>query len=88
LGNVLLCPDGRFGLIDISSMKIFPWPLWANTRMRNFVHLFRYPQDLQILTDAGLRNFMDGYSDGQDLRLFQKKLNNLVEMQADEGAPL
>ncbi len=68
LGNVLLCSDGTFGLIDISSMKIFPWPLWANTRMRNFVHLFRYSDDLSILTEAGIHSFMNGYLEGQTSR--------------------
>jgi hypothetical protein len=79
LGNVLLCSDGTFGLIDISDMKIFPWPLWANTRMRNFVHLFRYPQDLQILTDAGLRNFMDGYLGEPHASRMEKSLQSACE---------
>jgi hypothetical protein len=65
-GNVLLCPDGRFGLIDISDMKVFPCPLAVRTRMRNFAHLFRYPDDLSILKDAGIQSFIDGYLEGQD----------------------
>ena len=67
-GNVLLCPDGQFGLIDISDMKVFPCPLAVRTRMRNFVHLFRYPDDLSILTGAGIQSFIDGYLEGQTSR--------------------
>ena len=61
LGNILLCPDEKFGLIDISDMKTFPWPLFASTRRRNFNHLFRYEQDLKILKDASVQSFVDGY---------------------------
>lgn len=61
LGNVLFYPDGSFGLIDISDMRIFLWPLGANTRMRNFNHLFRYKEDLQILNKAGMQEFLNGY---------------------------
>jgi hypothetical protein len=77
LGNVLLCPDGRFGLIDISDMKVFPWPLWANTRMRNFVHLFRYPDDLSILTGAGIHSFMNGYLKEQSSPRLKSSLQTL-----------
>jgi len=61
LGNVLLCPNGDFGLIDISDMKIFAWPLQGSTRLRNFVHLLRYPEDVNILTAAGQAEFTNGY---------------------------
>jgi hypothetical protein len=77
LGNVLLCSDGTFGLIDISDMKIFPWPLWANTRMRNFIHLFRYPEDLSVLTGAGIQSFMDGYLKGQTSRRIKGGLQRI-----------
>jgi hypothetical protein len=85
LGNVLLCPDGTFGLIDISNMRIYPWPLWANTRMRNFIHLFRYPEDLQILTEAGIRCFMDGYLEGQSAPRIRKKAHSFLE-KFDQGS--
>jgi len=64
LGNVLLCPDGAFGLIDISNMKIFPWPLWANTRIRNFAHLVRDPGDATLFADAVGTALLKGYSEG------------------------
>lgn len=77
MGNVLLCPDGTLGLIDIASMKIFPWPLGANTRMRNFIHLFRYPQDLQALTEAGIQSFMNGYLQEQSSSRLKRSLQTL-----------
>lgn len=77
LGNVLLCPDGAFGLIDIASMKIFPWPLGANTRMRNFIHLFRYPLDLQTLTESGIQSFMNGYLQEQSSPRLKRGLQKL-----------
>jgi hypothetical protein len=76
-GNVLLCPDGRFGLIDISDMKVFPCSLAVRTRMRNFVHLFRYPDDLRILTGAGIQSFIDGYLEGQASRRIKGGLQRI-----------
>lgn len=49
LGNIVLTPSGNLGLIDISDMSIYPWKLLLNTRTRSFRHLWRYPQDIQIL---------------------------------------
>lgn len=44
LGNVVLQPDGRLGLIDVLDCRFrwFGWPLTAAQRERNFQHLFRY----------------------------------------------
>ncbi|MDH3345914.1 MAG: hypothetical protein OEL75_01885 [Kiritimatiellaceae bacterium] len=61
LGNVLLCPDGEFGLIDISDMKVFYRSLNVSTRLRNFVHLLRYSDDMRILSEAGIPEFTGGY---------------------------
>jgi len=62
LGNVLLCPDQTFGLLDISDMRVYRWPLCGATRIRNFIHLFRYEQDCNILKSAGKTSFFDGYN--------------------------
>ena len=44
LGNVVLCPDGELGLIDVldCGFRWFGRPLNAMQRARNFRHLFRY----------------------------------------------
>mgnify|MGYP001205216359 CR=1 FL=1 len=49
LGNIVLTTSGELGLIDISDMSIYPWRLLISTRIRNFKHLWRYPEDIQKL---------------------------------------
>lgn len=48
-GNILLQPNGRFALIDISDMTIYPWPLMCITRYRSFNRLCKYREDIQCL---------------------------------------
>ncbi len=76
-GNVLLCPDGNFGLIDISNMKTIPWALGFTARRRNFVNLFRYSQDLEVLHRTGIQNFIDGYLNGAGKR-FSGSVNSAL----------
>lgn len=52
LGNIVLTPSGKLGLIDVSDMSIYPWQLLTNTRIRNFGHLWRYPKDIQTLGEG------------------------------------
>ena len=49
LGNVVLTPDGRLGLIDIADMRLQSRPLFNFQRRRNLRHLYRSPQDKQWL---------------------------------------
>jgi hypothetical protein len=51
-GNIVKTPTG-FGLIDIADMKIYPWSLWQNTRLRNFTRLLAYADDKQAFGKAG-----------------------------------
>jgi hypothetical protein len=60
MGNILVMPDGQYGLIDISDMNIYPWPLFCNTRVRNFRHLCRYPEDIQKLGNASWESLLQG----------------------------
>lgn len=48
-GNILILPNQEFGLIDISDMSIFPWPLMCNTRFRSFKRLCKYQEDIVLL---------------------------------------
>jgi hypothetical protein len=61
MGNILVMPDGQYGLIDISDMSIYPWPLFCNTRMRNFRHLCRYPDDIARLGKLCWESLLQGY---------------------------
>ena len=40
-GNILLLPDGGFGLIDVADVRFPLFPLGIERRRRNFRHLFR-----------------------------------------------
>jgi len=42
LGNIVLTPDGGFGLIDIADMRFFGNPLSSNLRKRNEEHFKSY----------------------------------------------
>lgn len=35
IGNVVVTPDGRFGLIDFSDLRVYPWALGKYLRARN-----------------------------------------------------
>ena len=50
-GNIVYTPDHEFGLIDISDMKISKKPLNQNKRLRNLKHIFRLPEDIQLVKD-------------------------------------
>lgn len=62
LGNVLKLPDGRFGLIDLSDMRISGRPLPGWKRKRNVRHMLRYQLDAQWLAILHLEELLRGYS--------------------------
>lgn len=45
LGNVVLTPEGKLGLIDISDMKIKRAPLSSSLKERNLKHILKDAQD-------------------------------------------
>ena len=63
LGNVLLLPDGSFGLIDLSDMKLESRPLAPWKRRRNLQHILRYGEDIAWLTQHHLDSWLEGYAD-------------------------
>lgn len=54
LGNIVLTPDGRLGLIDISDMRCLGRPLPRRMRSRNYQHLLRYEKDWALAPPAAL----------------------------------
>ncbi len=78
-GNIVLCSNGTFGLIDISNMNVFPFPLRTYARRRNFDHFLRYKDDLNYLTNAGLQNFIDGYSNNPSTAQLQSIITQAIE---------
>ena len=45
LGNIILTPENRFGLIDIADLRARGRPLFAYERRRNKAHMERDPDD-------------------------------------------
>jgi tRNA A-37 threonylcarbamoyl transferase component Bud32 len=66
LGNVILTPESKLGLIDISDMKCQRGALIDSKRLRNFQHLLRYKEDRAWLveSDAGAA-FISAYCKGR-----------------------
>ena len=48
-GNIVMTPSGELGLIDIADMRLFPWHLQLNTRLRGFKRIVRYREDIEKL---------------------------------------
>jgi len=77
--NVVVCPDGRFGLIDISEAYVGSRPLSPGKRARNFRPMLSYQEDRAALENIGHEVFIDRYLQHAKLssrsgRLFRKAL--------------
>jgi len=73
-GNILLLPDGGFGLIDVADMRFPRLPLSPSRRRRNFRHLFRsaeFKQALKLLPGA---LFITAYLEATDLAATEKAM--------------
>ncbi|MBE7377210.1 polymerase [Stutzerimonas stutzeri] len=62
-GNVLLLPDARFGLIDLSDMHVSNRPLSAGKRKRNLAHILRYKEEANWLAFQHLEALLAGYAE-------------------------
>lgn len=83
-GNIVLNPQGNFGLIDIADMRIFPWALHISTRLRGFERLLRYQQDIQLLGKANLAIMLNAYVDAAQLSSTkQQRLTPQLNLMAD-----
>lgn len=74
LGNIILTPDGEMGLIDIADMKIYPWPLWFNTRIRSFRHLTRYSKLNKQFGDKRWLKVINSYLESVDFDINQERI--------------
>lgn len=66
-GNVVQTSGGDLGLIDISDMSIYAWPLFCNTRVRSFKRLCKYQDDIGKLGVVFWNQFLDRYFDKSQL---------------------
>lgn len=60
-GNIILTPEGEFGLIDVADMLFFRRGLSCGRRSRNFRHVRRVSEDMRNLGSRGWEVLMDGY---------------------------
>ena len=60
-GNLLLMPNNEFGLIDVSDMTIYAWPLMCATRIRSFMRLGKYKEEMAVLDKDFWQSVMQGY---------------------------
>lgn len=60
-GNVVVTPDGEFGLIDVSEVCFSRSALSLSKRVRNFKVIFRYREDRQAILASGFELFLDSY---------------------------
>jgi tRNA A-37 threonylcarbamoyl transferase component Bud32 len=72
LGNVLVLPDGQFGLIDLADMRIGRFALSLGKRRRNLKHMRRYAEDSHWLFEEHRGALRSGYT-----RLAAKKAQQL-----------
>lgn len=73
LGNVLLQPDGQWGLIDLADMQISRFALSLHKRRRNLKHMSRYAEDKHWLFEehrAALQAGYNRYASKKALSLF------------------
>lgn len=63
LGNVLVLPDERLGLIDFADMHIERKRLSRWKRQRNLRHMQRYKEDRQWLFQENIEALKSGYSE-------------------------
>ena len=72
-GNILLLPEGGFGLIDVADMR-FPWlPLSVARRRRNLRHAFRSEEFRLALRQLPAEVFVSAYLDAAGLGASQRE---------------
>ncbi len=62
LGNIIMTPEQKLGLIDVADMSIYPWGLGKNRIRRNFQHFCRLRADLELLGVQGVQAILNQYA--------------------------
>ena len=80
LGNIVLTPDNRLGLIDIADLKCQGSALSTQKRLRNFQHMLRCEPDQQWLLAENPAVFLQSYLTSSHLNMdvsaLQQKLTH------------
>lgn len=77
LGNVVIAPDGRLGLIDIADLSAEKRALGKRKRLRNFRHILRYPNDRRWLIGDSDGSFFNSYAHAAKLIV---TVNELIQL--------
>ena len=83
-GNIVLTSTGDLGLIDIADMRIFPWHLQLNTRLRGFKRMVRYKEDIEKLGENRWKIVLQAYIENAHLNFksrndkMYKSINKLI----------
>lgn len=75
LGNIVLTPENKLGLIDISDMRVYGKTLPAKLRIRNFMHMSRYADD-NTATKKHYQSMVSGYFNKKNCYLTPDQMNN------------
>jgi hypothetical protein len=75
LGNIVLTPENKLGLIDISDMRVYEKTLPAKLRIRNFMHMSRYADD-NAATKKHYQSMVSGYFNKKNCYLTPDQMNN------------
>ena len=54
IGNVVLTPERKFGLIDFSDLRIYPCRLWKSLRLRNIKRIVDVPDERDWIDIAAI----------------------------------
>ena len=68
-GNVVVTPNGEFGLIDVSEACFSRSALSLSKRVRNFKVIFRHRGDREAILASGFELFLDSYLENSSIPL-------------------
>lgn len=66
-GNVIVNTEGEMALIDIADLRIFPWSLSLNQRIKNWKRLLKYSFEKDVISQFGNDRFFDSYAELSNL---------------------
>ena len=73
LNNVIVCPNGGLGLIDVSEMWIWPWKVGLWKSLRNFKHIVN-KNDADIFWKTNMKQFRESYLAARRMAGWKKAL--------------
>lgn len=72
LGNIIWQTNERFALIDFQSIKMRKKAISIKDRQKFFSNILRYPEDYQLIKQAGIEHFFAQYLQCSQLKAVQQ----------------